>query len=389
MNSLEKSGQPLFFRVADGAGTGVLPPADRPGVALRTVARSLSLMQKEALVGSNTTGAVWRLASDEGAYLMGDDLAPCPLSFMTSGMLASFTEQVLVLARRRGIDLEGLRITQDNYYTMEGSALRGTMTGGALPVDLRMEVGSSHGPDVLGTLLRDAVAASPASVLLGKALPSQFALTHNGNEVQPRRVGSLGHPIEQRLTRCFDRARPAAGEWGGLVQRNGMSPITDEVTSSAGSSYASDQSRRLHLRGICTLRPDGVKAIEQHLLNPHGSIFHVLSEEATGAGGQGRAPDAMSFLSAGLAFCFMTQLGRYAKIVRKNLTDYSVIQDTGFSWGGAGVAPTADAVRTHVYLESTEDDEFARKALDMSEQTCFLHALCRGETSVTTSVVVA
>jgi hypothetical protein len=30
-----------------------------------------------------------------------------------------------------------------------------------------------------------------------------------------------------------------------------------------------------------------------------------------------------------------------------------------------------------VYLETTEDDDFARQVLDMSEQTCFLHALCR------------
>jgi hypothetical protein len=44
-----------------------------------------------------------------------------------------------------------------------------------------------------------------------------------------------------------------------------MSPKTSEATSSAGSSYAAEQSRRLHLRSICTLRPDGVKTIEQQL----------------------------------------------------------------------------------------------------------------------------
>ncbi len=30
-----------------------------------------------------------------------------------------------------------------------------------------------------------------------------------------------------------------------------------------------------------------------------------------------------------------------------------------------------------VYLDTGEDDEFARKTLDMGEQTCFLHAFCR------------
>jgi len=40
-------------------------------------------------------------------------------------------------------------------------------------------------------------------------------------------------------------------------------------------------------------------------------------------------------------------------------------------------APEADPVETHVQLETREDDAFAGLALDMAEQTCFLHALCR------------
>jgi hypothetical protein len=32
-----------------------------------------------------------------------------------------------------------------------------------------------------------------------------------------------------------------------------------------------------------------------------------------------------------------------------------------------------------VHLISGEKDEFARTALEMAEQTCFLHALCRTE----------
>jgi organic hydroperoxide reductase OsmC/OhrA len=381
MNPLEASGKPLFFKIADPEGSGLLR-SGAPGVAIRTVARSLSVMQKEALVGSSATGNAWRLASDEGKYLMGDDVAPCPLAFMTAGMLASFTDRILALARLREIDLDDLQVTQDNYYTMEGSALRGTMTGGALPVDLRMHVRAPRRPDVLERLLADSVAASPVSALLGQVLPSRFTLTHNGREIETRRAAALGRPAEPWLEACFRTAGPDKGDWEGLVRRNGMSPETTEVTSSRGSSYAAEQSRRLHLRGLCTLRPDGVKDIEQHLLNPHGSIFDILSEESSEPGGGGHAPDALTCLSAGIAFCFMTQLGRYAKIVRKELREYGVIQDTGFTMGGNGAPPSASGVETHVYLESGEDDEFAREILDMAEQTCFLHALCRSELGV-------
>lgn len=100
-------------------------------------------------------------------------------------------------------------------------------------------------------------------------------------------------------------------------------------------------------------------------------------------GGRGRAPDAASYISAGIGFCFMTQLGRYAKILKKDLQEYRIIQDTHFSLGGAsggtGKPGEAAPIETHVYLKDGEDDEFARAVLDMGEQTCFLHAFCRTE----------
>jgi hypothetical protein len=54
----------------------------------------------------------------------------------------------------------------------------------------------------------------------------------------------------------------------------------------------------------------------------------------------------------------------------------------GGATGGTGEAGRADPVETHVFLTSAESDEFARAALDMGEQTCFLHALCRSNVKV-------
>ena len=387
MNPLESSGKPLFFSVRNPDDCELTAPADRKGVALRTAARSLSLMQKEALISSSSTNATWRVASDEGAYLTGDDAAPCPLAHMTTGMVASFMEAILALAKQRGIELGNIRLVQDNYYTMEGSALRGTMTGGALPVELSLEADSPSGDDVLLQLMQEATDLAPVHGLIKNILNSRFTLIHNGREITTGRVLPIGRPSEPLSD--FDSAQAADGDWSRLVERSGMSPKTDEVTGGAGSSYAEEQSRRLHVGGICTLRPDGMKAIEQQLLNPHGSTFHFLSEEGPQAGGQSRAPDAMSYVSAGIAFCFMTQFGRYAKIAKKDLKSYSIVQDTHFSTGLAGTPGSADPVETHVHLETSEDDDFARTALDMSERTCFLHALCRSPVTLNCKVTRA
>ncbi len=384
MNLLESSGKPLFFRVENSDRIGFTHPPVLNGASLRTAVRSLSLMQKEALIASSATGAVWRVASDEGAYLNGQDAAPCPLAHLTTGMVASFMDEIQRLAANSDIDLRHIRLVQDNYYTMEGSALKGTMTGGALPVELEAEIDSPADVDALRQLVEEALRRSPAHGLVADILRNRFTLSHNGvqidvGSVKPGEGGAEARPD-------FDIAQPSVRDWSALIKRNGMSPSTDEATSSAGSSFADQQSRRLHVRGICTLRPDGMKLIEQHLLNPHGSIFYFLSEEGEEAGGQGRAPDAMTYLSAGVAFCFMTQFGRYSRIVKKDIEEYSIVQDTHFSQIRDG-GSKADPIETHVYILSDEDDAFPRRALDMSEQTCFLHALCRSESRVNARVV--
>jgi hypothetical protein len=382
MGELARSGKPLFFPVANGTELGLAAPSPQLDEAVRTHVRSLSVMQKEALVVSARTGQIWRLASDEGAYLDGDDEAPCPLSFLTTGMVCSYMEELLALARQREIGISRIRLVQDNYYTMTGSALAGTMTGGARDVELEAEIDATADRETLTRLVHDATIASPLNGLMHGRHESLFGLIHNQRTLDCARVKALeSEPIPALANEMFEAAVPAPGDWTRLIARNGPTPKTAETTGFASSSLSERQDRTLHIRGICTLRDDGIKQVEQQLFNPHGSIFHFLSDEAPVNGGRGRAPDAASYISAGIAFCFMTQLGRYAKITKRALDDYRIVQDTHFSAGGGSGqtnrAGSAAPVETHVSIRSREDNDFARLALDMSEQTCFLHALCR------------
>jgi hypothetical protein len=187
---LGTSGKPLFFR-ADVAA-GLRPPAIRPGrgEAVRAVVRSLSAMQKEALVASARTGAVWRLASDEGAYLDGHDVAPCPLSFFTTGMICSYMNEILALASQRHIALRQLKLIQDNYYTMKGSALAGTMTGGARDVELEAIIDTDASPSDVQALVCDAIAASPIQGLLRGVKDSLFT-GHDTSTGRPSPIAKI------------------------------------------------------------------------------------------------------------------------------------------------------------------------------------------------------
>ncbi|HSG34816.1 MAG TPA: hypothetical protein VLA37_09800 [Sphingomonadaceae bacterium] len=375
-NVLRESGRPLFFKVNNPEELGIDLPAIRLGDVVRLAVRSLSVMQKEALVLSPRTGAAWRLASDEGAYLEGHDEAPCPLSFLSTGMVSSYMEEILALAKQRGIEIRDIVLCLDNFYTMKGSALKGTMTGGAEDVRLEARIHADADDATLRALVYDAVAASPLNGLMRGEKDSLFSLTHNGEAIGLAKAKPVAGDTPPCPDECFERAEIAEGDWSGLVAHSGqMSPRTEETVTLAGGSLTDEQDRRLHVQVTCRLGEDGVKRIEQRLFNPHGSIFHFLSSE------DGRAPDAASYIAAGIGFCFMTQFGRYAKIVGKPLSDYRILQDFHFSLGGAsggtGKAGQALPLETHCHLTSTEDDDYARTCLDMAEQTCFLHAFCR------------
>lgn len=379
-NIIGTSALPPFFKVGNAAEVGLLPPELRHGDAVRTWVRSLSGFQKEALVVSRRSGLMWRLVSDEGAYLSGYDAAPCPLSFLTTGMIASYMDEIRALAKAQGLEPRKLRLIQNNYYTMKGSMRKRTMVGGALPVELEVEIDCDLEDAALNQMLMDAVHASPLNGLMRGKLPSLFTLTRNDDQIQTGQAKALDGAVVGNPS----GAAPTPAENGlELIQRKGMSPVKPVAkgTKAAASSLADEQDRTLNPAAICTLREDGIKEIEQHLYSPHGSIFRFLSEEVPESGRQGRAPDAVSYISAGIAFCFMTQFGRMASMENLDLPHYSIVQDTHFSLGGAtggtGQAGSADPVETHVHLQTSEGDDVARDMLDVSEQTCFLHAFCR------------
>jgi len=172
--------RPAVFPVANAPRLGLLPPESRGGIPVRTWVRSLAGMQKEALVLNGATGLTWRLVSDEGQYLSGHDRAPCPLCHFISGMISSYMSHVESLARGRGITTNDVALTLENFYTMQGSALHGTMTGGALDPRLTARTATrSPDPEILG-LVADAAVASPINGLLTDLLDSVFTSTTTG-----------------------------------------------------------------------------------------------------------------------------------------------------------------------------------------------------------------
>ena len=86
---------------------------------------------------------------------------------------------------------------------------------------------------------------------------------------------------------------------------------------------------------------------------------------------------AVPMVMAGVGFCYMTQIGRYAQITKQALHNYEILQDNEFAVLPASGTATALPVSTAVFLDSDESAATAAQTVVMGERTCFLHAAMR------------
>lgn len=385
---LEAIGGPLYFIAGNATEAGFPVPPNPHGQSVRTWVRSLEgSMQKEALVVSAATGTAWRFACDEGAHLGGHNKAPNPLTYLSTGMIASYMNEITALAGLRRIELRDLELFLDNFYYREGDFRKGTMNSAALPPELTVACAADCDDQTLSTLLYEGVAASPLNGLARGTHPSLFTLTHNGRTLTPTQVTPLDADPLPDPGDNFPNLAPAADSPAvpGLIERLGENDKVPDslVAARIAPPDPGPDKPLLHLHSSCVQRTDGVKEIHKEQGTPPVPDWRYLSDEGEGFGGHGRAPDAASLISAGIGLCFMTQMGRFAHMAKLPLTGYSIIQDTHFSLGGAsggtGQAGVAQAVETHVYLETGADDDTAQQILGVGERTCFLHAFCRDD----------
>ncbi len=372
---------PIAFR----ADAGVFEDTPLPGrdslVRVRTRTRALEGMQKEAVVEYGPTGTVWRLLCDEGPWLNGTDLAPFPLAFFTAGLAAQLMSDYLAEAADRDIRIDHLEMHVDNFFTMDGSALKGTMSAGVDPIRVAItaagDADAAELEDIAVIALED---RSAGGITLRDELISRFSIKLNG---RPVRWSGEDAPTMDAL------ADPAAAL--AAVQPASDTPAVENIickdedtpppASDGAVGLKSDQKRQVHVHTDARLRADGLKELAVQCIQPAGSRFVLLSDDAADMGGQERAPSGLAYLSAGVAFCFMTQLGRYAQIKKQDLSGYRIVQDTVFRHGNP-YDPAALPVDTFVCLDSNNPIADNLQLVHMGEQTCYLHAAFRNEVEV-------
>ncbi|MCZ6501740.1 MAG: hypothetical protein O6945_04405, partial [Gammaproteobacteria bacterium] len=328
MDSIETNPFPLVFEHDSAVPVELRANQQGRRLQLRTATRALAGMQKEALINYGPTDTTWRVVCDEGPWLNGTDLAPFPLGFFTAGLVASYMSEFMTHARRAEVEVHDLEVMVDNLYGMEGSLMRGTMVGSALPVEVTFRAKTSTDAREVLQLAHLAVASSPADAMLRNAVDSMFTLNHNGQTLPVTQVAASSAPQHQDPTSLFGLAVPGAASdcASDILQRlDGVDTLGGEklgTERSAAVGLSDSQKRQVHVRGVGTLRDDGMKELQVACFEPIGSVFRFLSDDSATVGGQERAPSGLVYLSAGISFCFMTQLGRYAHVAKHKMHSY-------------------------------------------------------------------
>ncbi|MGA7490767.1 MAG: hypothetical protein WBW74_27920 [Xanthobacteraceae bacterium] len=371
-DTIDRNGDPLAFELRRGGGRSPLSTAGGRGV-IKVEARQMAGHQKEAVVTEAADASAWRLTSDEGKHLHGTDLAPFPLGFFNAGMQADLYGRMRALANARGIALDEVEIRVANHYWLTGSFIHGTGEGHAEAPDIDVRVHSGAATETIKAVVAAAMDASPAIAFLRTPLSGNtFALYINGRRRKPEGAANSPSADVDDPYRLYARAPrpldPAARR--DLIEKTGK--VEQGVSDPAPATVTNKLIRNILGEGR-SLGRDGMYEVDTWLGMPGTSHFRLVSDE----GGAGVAPSGLVLLSAGIAFCYMTQLSRYIENMKMKIDGVRMVQ---FSPYAAGPGAAAESIDTHLFLNGEAPEETHLQLLTVAARTCYLHAAAKTPT---------
>jgi len=367
-DTIDMNGDPLAFRLRQGRARPRLLGAGRD--VIKVEARQMASHQKEAVVTEGADGGAWRLTSDEGKHLKGTDLAPFPLGFFNAGMQADLYGRMRAIAAQRGIALDSVAIRAVNHYWLTGSFIQGTGEGHAEAPDIDVQVQSPATADTIEALVAAAMDASPAIAFLRAPLTGNtFALYINGRRRQVEGVANSSSPDAGDPYRAYAKApRPldTAGRRD-LIEKTGR---VEQGTPEAAPATVTNKLLRNIVGDGKPMDGGGLYEVDTFLTMPGASHFKLTSDE----GAADAAPCGLTLLSAGIAFCYMTQLSRYIENMKMNIRGVRLVQ---FNPYVAGSKAAVEPIDTHLFLNGEAPDETHLQLLTIAARTCYLHAAAK------------
>ncbi len=264
--------------------------------------------------------------------------------------------------------------SSDNLYSFSGSFFKGTGQGSADGVEIRIQLKSNADANTIRALVKDAIQASPVFASLHTPLLNTFAIYVNGKR---RDVIGMHSSTAQEKQDPFKKYTRLPSPLKNDSDQTDLITKMPFVSSEEMQTMPSESARiGLRVKGHSELNESKTGVIAQTTLErPVGSKFGFKTDEFSP---QSTAPSGISYLCAGIAFCYMTQLLRYSEYLKYKISDIRMVQVNPFRLSGSvaknNLQAFADPVDTHLFLNGEEADEVMQNLLTMGAKTCYLHA---------------
>jgi uncharacterized OsmC-like protein len=378
-DTLLRFSDPLGFRVRSGSRRS--PVVVGTGSDLFKVeARTLAGQQKEAILTEGATGSVWRLASDEGPAMKGDDIAPFPLGFLIAGVAADLYNRIRAAAARRGATMGEVEIAMSHLFGSAGSFIRSTATASSEAAELRIELKCRIDAATAKSLVAEAMAASPAIAFLRLPMKENtFALYINGRRrTVVMRPNSVAADVTDPFLTYRSAPRPETPDGrADLIEKPGIV----ETGEAREVPLTSPEKRLFMITGTGCSRAVGEFLTETWIARPGMNHFRILSDESAAD----TAPSGLGLLSVGIASCYLTQLHRYVEAQKLSVHSARLVQFTPFT-GGANAR--AGAIDTHLFLNGDAPEALHLNLLTIAAHTCFMHAAAAGSVEPSISLTL-
>ncbi|MPZ37556.1 MAG: hypothetical protein GEU95_05750 [Rhizobiales bacterium] len=222
--------------------------------------------------------------------------------------------------------------------------------------------------------------ASPAIAFLRSPLAGNtFALYINGRRRQVEGISNSPSADAADPYRAYSQVpRPLdPGKRRDLIEKTGrVEPGTFELAS---ATVTNKLIRNVLGDGKSAGR-DGLYETDTWLGMPGTSHFKLVSDE----GASDAAPRGLSLFSAGIAFCYMTQLARYIENMKMKIHGVRLVQFNPYVGGSNAMAEPID---THLFLNGEAAEETHLQLLAIAARTCYLHAASKTPTEPNLRIV--
>jgi uncharacterized OsmC-like protein len=371
--SIDSYGYPLGFKFKTGEAPSTLTSNQRGREVIKVEACHLIGHQREAIL-TEGGGSSWRLTSDEGLHLKGTDLAPFPFGYFNAGLQADLLNRIRYYSNLFKTPLTDLSLKLDNEYWLLGSFVNGNGRGVANPSQIEIRIKSNLSDQQMSHLMNCAINASPGIAFLKSTLKSTFSLTINGRrKILNELIDPMVEIPQDPFLNYSEPLRPINIENPELNIIRKL-PLREEGKISIAPPGSLSKIIR-NIKGQGRFSDSlGRTEIESWLTLPGMSHFLFVSDE----GESSSAPSGLGLLSAGIAFCFITQIARYIENMKLDVNAIRLVQFNPFSIrsgiNGSSNFGEAEPIETHLFLNGTLSEEMFEGLLNMSSKTCYLHA---------------